>query len=358
MKVKRQSNLELLRIISIFMIIIHHFAVKGTYEIVPFDKQSGVLLFLGSLGKAGVDCFVLIGSYFLVKSKIKLSKVVSLVINVVLYSYIIWILFTIAERGSINDGVLSPIKGNPYWFAKTYCVLLMLSPILNIILKNCSSITLYRIGIVVLTIVLVFLPFKYSQYNFCLNHRIFAFLYIYLLAGYIRKTEENKKDYRKIQFIIGVCFSLLSLIITILYIIYYMRGRDVIESYIFFNENGVACLLLSIGLFLIFKNWKLNYSKKVNYIAASTLGVYFIHDNRYVAPMLWDLVDSKNIHEYMALYAVVVCLIIFIVCCILDILKRLIFDKLISSVSEMVEHKVNTIFGKIFNYAVQRGKDE
>ncbi|WP_189244288.1 acyltransferase family protein [Streptococcus macedonicus] len=78
---KRNSNIELLRIISMLLIVSHHFSVHGSFEsldsITMFNKVWLQFIQLG--GKIGVNIFVIISGYFLIQSsKNKLSKVLKL----------------------------------------------------------------------------------------------------------------------------------------------------------------------------------------------------------------------------------------------------------------------------------------
>ena len=75
-KAKRQSNFELLRIISMILIIAHHYAIHGGFELSKqaFSAQLFFLQVLSYGGKLGVNLFVLISGYFLVTSRCKLKK--------------------------------------------------------------------------------------------------------------------------------------------------------------------------------------------------------------------------------------------------------------------------------------------
>ena len=79
--VVRQSNFELLRIISIVIIIAHHIAFHGGFEypteVVSINKLWIQFLLLG--GKIGVDLFILISGYFLISStKVKINRTLRL----------------------------------------------------------------------------------------------------------------------------------------------------------------------------------------------------------------------------------------------------------------------------------------
>lgn len=60
----RDSNIELFRIITMIMIVAHHYVVNsGLMDIVEAQKSLGIqdifLLIFGSEGKTGINCFLL-----------------------------------------------------------------------------------------------------------------------------------------------------------------------------------------------------------------------------------------------------------------------------------------------------------
>ena len=88
---KRKSNFEILRIISIIFILFHHFF----YENVILDYTSSITInqfisqVLYSLGKIGVNIFILITGYFCINSNFKLKKILTIWLQTIFYSWII-----------------------------------------------------------------------------------------------------------------------------------------------------------------------------------------------------------------------------------------------------------------------------
>lgn len=83
----RESNIELLRIVSMVLIIMHHFSVHGTFPFTPELTFNKVFLQVFGLGgKAGVVAFVMITGYFMVSSSFKLHKFGKLVGQIWFYS--------------------------------------------------------------------------------------------------------------------------------------------------------------------------------------------------------------------------------------------------------------------------------
>lgn len=74
-KQERNSNFEILRIISMIMIIAHHYAVHGFVSNdleYSFNRYIVGILSLG--GKLGNTIFILISGYFMVNSRITKKK--------------------------------------------------------------------------------------------------------------------------------------------------------------------------------------------------------------------------------------------------------------------------------------------
>ena len=78
---KRNSNIEILRILSMLFIIAHHYAVHG------FDLSAGsftvnevTLQILSLGGKIGVNVFVFITGYFMINSRFDAKKLLKLIL--------------------------------------------------------------------------------------------------------------------------------------------------------------------------------------------------------------------------------------------------------------------------------------
>lgn len=91
----RNSSFELLRIISMLLIVAHHFAVHGKFYLTSsFSKNIFFLQSLSMFGKLGVNLFVLISGYFsCMHPHIKFSKIIKLELEVIFYSSLIGIIF-------------------------------------------------------------------------------------------------------------------------------------------------------------------------------------------------------------------------------------------------------------------------
>lgn len=77
---RRVSKFELLRIIAMYLIVLHHAVFHGILTVSPVEQLRypltvtlSIILEMG--GKIGVFIFVLITGYFMINSKISIGKI-------------------------------------------------------------------------------------------------------------------------------------------------------------------------------------------------------------------------------------------------------------------------------------------
>ena len=103
----RDSNLELYRIITMLLIVAHHFVVNSgvmdkAYE-APLSANSIFLFLFGAGGKTGINCFIMITGYFMCKSRITHEKYVRLLSEIVFYNFVIAVVLSITGDGTWRE---------------------------------------------------------------------------------------------------------------------------------------------------------------------------------------------------------------------------------------------------------------
>ena len=97
----RESNFELLRIISMFFIVVYHVLVHGQILEHATGSMELMTVFIEAFILVHVNSFILITGYFQCKSKMKLGKVLSLnnatwfykvVIMLILIGFVLFVL--------------------------------------------------------------------------------------------------------------------------------------------------------------------------------------------------------------------------------------------------------------------------
>ena len=145
---KRSSNLEALRIISMYLIVMSHcddiLGIDTLYQhTIGINKIITDWLHIG--GQIGVGCFVLISGYFMVDQKFTVKRILKTAGTVWFYSISIWLIWLITcvltgrfvIKKIIIEAVFAffPILSSHYWFATAYIILLLLAPFFNLLIN-------------------------------------------------------------------------------------------------------------------------------------------------------------------------------------------------------------------------------
>lgn len=207
----RQSNFELLRIVAMLMIVAHHLSYHGCYvvsEIVAsgnltaIDLNNVILKFLFPGGQIGVALFMMISGYFVCrKESISIRKVAH---QVVFYAFTLTVLFFIVFSylkfthnteilGIISLGqpielakdlvatIFRPVTGGAWWFATTYVLIMLVSPLINQFLNGIN-----KRGFILL--LATFYILYYAQVIMFGREyvEVIRLLFFYLLGAFIR----------------------------------------------------------------------------------------------------------------------------------------------------------------------------
>lgn len=279
MTMKRESNIELLRILSMISIVLNHMSGHGGLS----DKCEGVNKYLAVLfacnGKLGVCIFVLIGSMFLVKKHAKVNSIVNIWLKTFIASSLCGIgQFILYHQKKELLQSFFPVIFTRYWFVTVYLALLILTPWLNLFIHKLSRED-YKKLIIVLSVICCIIPTITGMKDYFTNQFVW-FLYLYLLMGYRELHIEQSKV--KNIYKIGVILVINYLII---YVVYYITGKSFIR-----NSGSVFLLICSLCFIEIFRRIRitnLRVCKFINSISRVTFMVYLFHDSP-LRDILWN----------------------------------------------------------------------
>lgn len=350
-KVVRQSGIELLRIISMLLILFHHGVVHSHLNFlggVTFNK-----VFLSSFifgGKFGVDIFVLISGYFLCKQQYKVEKVIKLLSQLIFYVLLILsIAFTFFfNQVTWEKTILSlyPFQG----FAINYLFLYLLSPFINKFIYSLEK-QEYTKLLVILTIILSILPTFLPPFD---GFYLLSWLvHLYLLGAYIR-INENKVWIKKYKNKLLV-FSLIVIFLTTMFsgLNYLIIKKTFLSHYLFwvneytlYRDNSFLLLIGALLLFLWGLAIDIGENKVINFVASGTFGVLLLHDNPYREIWFTNIFQFAKFQNevWLPVYFVVVLVIIFLAATIIDYVRRKYVDYYIF---RLVEGKINDWFKKV-----------
>lgn len=279
----RQSNFELLRIVSMFAILLSHILIHGFAGIENFSQSNNYIWhqFINSFLMIHVNLFLLISGFFGIKFKWEsLYKLLSKCFFYSVSIYVIWHLYN-GTSITIHDflGRASFIyKKNPWWFVYVYFQLFMISPILNIVIRVINKSQYIKILCLLLFLNCIIGGLLRSDINpngFTLQH----FILMYFIGGYIRKFDLFIKVKSK-KLIVGyLCSSLLVFLLALLPI------------HLWIGYVNPFVILGSVIVFVVFKRFSFQ-SRIINWFSASAFSVYLLHDEDTVVRGLMSFIGN------------------------------------------------------------------
>lgn len=326
----RNYNFDILRIIAMLMIIIHHITINDfglqkyliSNEITLSSNQTLLLIIINSLVVIGVNIFFLISGYF--KINLTKKKVINLVICVYLLFGLITLFGILLGRVPISKETIINII-NPfglYWFLLVYLIITILSPILNKVIENTKEKEAKYFFIV---IVLVFSLYSYySDANILIGggYSLIWGCSLYLLGGYINKFKINDNKGLIYYFLFVIANTI------IIYLLYKNNRYDLAWKQ--FSYNNILVFLESISLFIWFNSIKkkINKHKVITFFASSTLITYLLHSTCWLTILRnypVKILINNNLFYLGIVLLPIYALLIYFICSIVS----LIYDKTI-----------------------------
>lgn len=345
-KKERNSNYELMRIISMFLIVIYHVIChSGILYSCTNPSIKIILNLIVFISIVHVNSFVLVSGYFQSGSSFKQSKLWSVINASLFYRSIIVFLLTTIGYISISKldliRELFPLDTVEYWFIKCYLLLYCLSPFLNKAIESFDKKTFQKL-LLVLFIIFSMLPTISGGLIFINDgYSLYSFIFLYFLGAYLKKYP-LKEMYIFKPFSKRLYQIVLITIFTTSFILNYIISNYVIAiSGInsFFDEiircintasivySNPLVIIQSVAYFAFFETLEFK-NKIVNKIATTTIGVYLIHDNNYIRgliPKIFKINPTNTFNYFFVIRIIGISLIIYIVCTVIELMRQLIF---------------------------------
>lgn len=337
-KRSRMSNLELLRCIAMMMVVVLHYLGKGKILSALTEPMPGsyevVAWILEVFCIVAVNAYMLISGYFLCTSTFKLSRLLTLYLQLWVYSVgvgavgILTGIFPLAEV-EIHDllTLIFPVSMGHYWFLTAYIYMYLFLPFIGGMVQKMSKKQMQ--------LALGFLLFFFCILKSILPIRLemdgqgydcIWYLCVFLTAAYIRRFGMGIVNSWKKSTCLYVISCLIIFGVTMgLHQFYLHTGSLGRMIKISLEYNHVLTFLASLGLFGIFLHVKVpeSFGKIINRIAPYTLGVYLLHENltlRY-AWQNWFGADKVNSIPGLLWSTVCAVVIVFVAGVILDMVR-------------------------------------
>ena len=341
---QRNSQLELLRILCMLMIVAYHYSIYGFYAEDLFSSANKTLIESLSLGgEIGVSVFVLISGYYMVNSRYSFRKFSLYLGQIWFYTLGALLLFLLAfpQSGLVDRSMISmsllPLSKGHYWFATSYFVLMLLSPFLNVFIRNASCAQLLA-AIWTLLGVYVLLP---SFFDIHLTYSTIArFLILYLIAGYIRLYSAGRPGrFRRhlMGFIVLIALAFLWDAAANFWG-QRMENDTLLEKANLFSHNMLFIYVAALELFLSFLCAKPRSNRHINNFAALTFGVYLFHENQLLRSM-WQYVfkTAQFIDSpWLPLHALCAIVSVYVAGSLVEFLRQRTFGRLWEALTDRV----------------------
>lgn len=333
-KSERQSNLELFRIITMLLIVAHHYVVNsglmsvgGPIDTNPMSFHSVFLLLFGAWGKIGINCFVLFSGYFMCNKSITLKKYLKLLCEVMFYRIVIAAIFWITgyEKFAVSGliKVLVPIRTLGDGFTSAYLVFFLFIPFLNILVHHLSEKQHIRL-LALVSFAYIFLGTFGPITSVTMNYASW-FMVLYLISSYFRLYPKRLFDNTKVWGIATILCIVISAASVIVCTFIGMKLNKRLYYNFVSDSNTLLAVLTGISAFLFFKNVKIRQSRFINAVASTTFGVLCIHANSDVMRQwLWrDMLNNVKYYSTSVgyIHAIGSVLVIFIICSMIDYIR-------------------------------------
>ncbi len=364
MKKERNSSIELLKIISIFIIIISHSVpmlldVRFPGNIVigyaTKNPQELILLLFRTLGSIGNIIFITCSSYFLLESKKNnIKKIMYIMLDSFILSISFLVICLLLNYSLSTKEIMKafmPITFANNWFIGCYLLFYLLHPLLNIIIKKINKKQLLIINL--------FNIILYCGINFILKDKFYfneliGFIIIYFIVAYFKLHLKNISNSKKINLLLLIgsisCHILLILITNYLG----LHSPAFFNKQLYWNNlSNPFDILIGISLLNLFKSKKF-INKKINYISSLSLIIYLLHENimfkKEFFVNLYRYIYNNYTYKYISLWVLLIAVITFIISVILATIYKETIQKILKKVCDKIYDFLSPKLNYLLNY--------
>ena len=291
MNEKRNAGIDLLRVLSMLMIVVFHILYHGG---VPWAEEISykgylVTLCLQTFCLCAVDAYAIISGYVGVHARWSLSSLALLYLRVWLYSVAATAVIMLVFPGSVDKGAilkaLLPVTRDQYWYFTAYFGCYLLSPLINAAfrtMKKQESLVCLLSCFAAYSILPSFFHVNPFQTN--TGNSVLWLLLLYALGAYIRVHGWLNGHSLRSVFALLCGASLLCALsgFGIELVTKLFTGKK--EGFFWLFRNDSPTLLLPAALAVVlFSRLRILHGRKIiAFLAPLCFSVYLIHDHPLV----------------------------------------------------------------------------
>lgn len=327
----RNSSIETLRIIAMFMILAHHFIVHNGYDVLKLPLGPERIFFqlvMAGGGKVGVVIFFSISAWFFLDReqtiKSNLKRVWIMERELLFWSLILVTFYLVFDRADLGPKLmlrsLVPLSADIWWYATAYAIFLALLPFLAKGLKALGREYHLKLAATVLVIwgLTSFIPGMIG-----IKDGFLGLIYLFILIAAYKWYMEPFTT-RQVWLMIGTGLGFF-LLYTCASITLSLLGHDM-GIYIT-GDWRLPVIIVGFGMFLLFDRATF-HNRTIDRIAQSAFAVYLITDYAASEKLLWvQLFNLKNLYQQpLAILQILgILLAIYVACTLLDFIRQALF---------------------------------
>lgn len=327
---KRKSNIELLRIVAMFMIISSHFSLYTNWNLnnEPISENIKVMMF-SPFGTAGAVIFFMITGFFSIRInkptitikqllKKEYRKIGNVWAESLTYSIgstcVIYVLGYSISKSQILTSVLLFTR-NEYWFISAYVFLCLLSPFLSTLVKQLNLPDYLRLlGILALLLIL-------AAFGNVLITNLLLAITGYLVGGFFKLYPTYTTR------ISGKCVLIFNIGVYLIgeISIFLLSYAGIPHGHQGHFTSGAFSVIFAAGVFLMFLNLQIKFSRIINFVASTVFSAYLITENVVVRGVLWNDTFDIGVVQHSILFPFLGILIVIIIICgaiIIDTVRK------------------------------------
>lgn len=356
---KRESNIELLRIVLMLGVVVLHYnnsSIGGAFEFtanMPVTRL--VLYFFESLCDCAVDLFILISGYFMCKNnKRNLAKPVELLIQTILFAEGVYICKGLISGEGISVGSIVARLIPASYFVILYIAVYFVSPYINHLLNSLNQKQLSKM-LVVLFVILSIYPTAVDMlieirkndfmglstvgaYGSQWGYTLVNFILMYIIGAYLRLSNKLIPLKKAV---------LLLLAITIALVLWAMLDDKlgIVYERVAWEYCNPLIIMAAILLFMIFKQIHIPSNRIINSLATSSFSVYLLNTHLLKYFHIEFHVTSSII--VMILHMIATAIAIYLICAVVNFVYSMTVLRLVRGLESKISFMSNDIYGDL-----------
>ena len=346
MENKRNTGIELLKIVSMLMVVTLHVLLFGMnyYEAHVLTSKGFITNMIEAVCYCAVNVYAIITGYLMVDKKTKINRIVDLWLQVVFYLAISTLCIKILYPQDVTKrlilGTFLLVITNQFWYFTAYFIMFWCIPIYNWMINHLTMKEFRRLTMTTLSVfcIIGWIASIYGEQVFGLNSG-YSFLWITILyflgAGmrlygpelfYIKKDIAQNK-----VFLIGLLSGLITFVAKVILVklTTLLFGHEIYVD-IFYFYLSPTVVIEAICLVFYFSKLNIKSSSLLTRVSGATFGVYLIHLTPFFLNYCWKYVTPyKNTPLSMYFVIILISIIaLYSVCTIIEMGRIFVFDKL------------------------------